>query len=155
MTSAAPGTREAADPSAPAPGLRRALLPLGLAAGGLALAVGVQLVFDPFTQHIPLCLLNAMTGIECPGCGMIRAVHALLTGDLLLAMHSNLLLVAALPLLAVLGVRWTVRRVRGLSTALPVPRGAAIVLLGVVLVFTVLRNLPTFSFLAPISYVGG
>jgi len=155
VTSAAPGTREGADPGAPAPGLRRAVLPLGLAAGGLALAVGVQLVFDPFRQHIPLCLVNALTGIECPGCGMIRSVHALLAGDLLLAMRSNLLLVAALPVLAVLGVRWTVLRVRGLNTALPVSRGAVIVLLGVVLVFTVLRNLPAFSFLAPISYVGG
>lgn len=155
MTPAVPGTGEDAAPGAPGPGLRRALLPLGLAAGGLALAVGVQLVFDPFRTHIPLCLVNALTGIECPGCGMIRAVHALLTGDLLLAMRSNPLLVAALPLLAVLGVRWTVRRVRGLSTALPVSRTTAIVLLGVVLVFTVLRNLPAFSFLAPISYVGG
>ena len=29
------------------------------------------------------------------------------------------------------------------------------VLVGVVLLFTVLRNLPAFWFLAPISYVGG
>ena len=34
-------------------------------------------------------------------------------------------------------------------------RTTVLVLTGVVLVFTVLRNLPAFWFLAPISYVGG
>ena len=136
-------------------GVLRALLPIAVGAAGLSAALAVQLVFDPFRTHVPLCLVNHLTGIECPGCGAIRAVHSLLAGDLLLALRSNLLITLAIPLTAIgMGV-WALRRARGLTTELMPSRTTVLVLTGVVLVFTVLRNLPAFWFLAPISYVGG
>lgn len=136
-------------------GVRRALLPIAVGAGGLSAALAVQLVFDPFRTHVPLCLVNHLTGIECPGCGAIRAVHSLLAGDLLLALRSNLLITLAIPLVGIGLGAWAVRRARGLPVR-PLPSNRAmLVLVGVVLLFTVLRNLPAFWFLAPISYVGG
>nr|WP_245354525.1 DUF2752 domain-containing protein [Brachybacterium sacelli] len=134
--------------------MRRSLLPVGIVLGGLALAGTVQLVFDPFRTDIPLCAVYHLTGLHCPGCGAIRAVHSLIAGDLLLALRSNALVMAALPLTALgLGL-WTVRRVQGRPTdLLPSPRFVA-ALLVVIAVFTVLRNVPAFWFLAPISYVG-
>ena len=82
-------------------------------------------------------------------------MHSLLAGDLLLALRSNLLIILAIPLTAIgMGV-WALRRARGLTTELTPSRTTVLVLTGVVLVFTVLRNLPAFWFLAPISYVGG
>ena len=82
-------------------------------------------------------------------------MHALLAGDLLLALRSNLLITLAIPLTAIgLGV-WAVRRARGLRTDLMPSRTTLFVLIAVMLLFTVLRNLPAFWFLAPISYVGG
>jgi hypothetical protein len=139
----------------PSRGAHRLLLPLGIAGAVLALAIGVQLVFDPFRTHVPLCLVHQLTGLDCPGCGAIRAVHSLLAGDLLMALRSNLLITLAIPLTAIGLGAWAVRRARGLRTQLQPTRTSLLVLAGVVLAFTVLRNLPAFWFLAPISYVGG
>ncbi|NMA75713.1 MAG: DUF2752 domain-containing protein [Actinomycetales bacterium] len=155
MTAAARERHGGAVPDAPARGPRRVLLPVAIGAGGLALAIGVQLVFDPFRTHIPLCILNHLTGIECPGCGAIRSVHALLTGDLLLALRNNALVTVAIPLIATGLVTWAVRRARGLATDLMPSRAVLLALVAVAVLYTVLRNLPAFWFLAPISYVGG
>jgi lysylphosphatidylglycerol synthetase-like protein (DUF2156 family) len=136
-------------------GARRLLLPLGIAGAGLALALVVQQVFDPFRTHLPLCLVNHLTGIECPGCGAIRAVHSLLAGDLLMALRRNLRITLAIPLTGIGLAVWAVRRLRGLRTDLMPSRTTMLVLVAIVTLFTVLRNLPAFWFLAPISYVGG
>ncbi|PMC75827.1 hypothetical protein CJ197_06415 [Brachybacterium sp. UMB0905] len=150
-------TEHGAPVTSPAPrrGIHRALLPLGIVGGAVALALGVQAVFNPFTTHVPLCLINHLTGIECPGCGAIRAVHAVLAGDLLMALRSNALTTLALPLVAAGFVLWTIRRVQGRPLDLLPSRTTLLVLLGVVLLFTIARNLPAFWFLAPVSYVGG
>ncbi|MDN5821500.1 MAG: DUF2752 domain-containing protein [Brachybacterium sp.] len=142
-------------PDAPARGPRQMLLPLVIVASGLTLAVLVQLVFDPFRTHIPLCVLNHLTGLECPGCGAIRSVHALLDGQLLLALRNNALVTMAIPLTGIgLGV-WAVRRARGMRTNLMPPNTVLLALVGIAVLYAVLRNLSMFWFLAPISYVGG
>ncbi|ATG52185.1 hypothetical protein CFK38_12115 [Brachybacterium vulturis] len=155
MTSPARREHGAAVSLAPARGPRRLLLPLAIGASGLVLAVLVQLVFDPFRTHIPLCVLNHLTGLECPGCGAIRAVHALLAGDPLLALRNNAPVTVAVPLVGIGMAVWAGRRARGLRTDLMPSRTVLLVLVGLLAVFTVLRNLPQFWFLAPISLVGG
>lgn len=134
---------------------RRAVLPLAIGAAGLVLAIGAQLVFDPFRTHIPLCILNHLTGLECPGCGAIRAVHALLAGDPLLALRSNALVTIAIPLVGIGLLVWAVRRAREKITDLMPSSTVLLALVAVAVLYAVLRNLPTFWFLAPISYVGG
>ena len=155
MTATVRGGRGLAAPSPRARGPRRALLPLAIGAAALAVAGAVQLVFDPFRTHIPLCLLNHLTGLECPGCGAIRAVHALLAGDPLLALRNNVLITLAVPLVGTGLVVWAVRRARGEITDLMPSRTVLLVLVGIAVLFAVLRNLPMFWFLAPISYAGG
>ncbi|MEO6703475.1 MAG: DUF2752 domain-containing protein [Jatrophihabitantaceae bacterium] len=54
-------------------------------------------LFNPNTSRIPLCPLHAMTGLWCPLCGVTRASHALLHGQLGTALQDNLLFVLALP----------------------------------------------------------
>jgi hypothetical protein len=51
------------------------------------------------TAVYPQCLLYNATGLYCAGCGATRALHALLHGRVLLALHDNVLFVAALPVL--------------------------------------------------------
>lgn len=155
MTSAARERHGHPVPRTPSGGPRRALLPLAIGGAGLALALGVQLVFDPFRTHIPLCLLNHLTGLECPGCGAIRAVHALLAGDPLLALRNNALVTVAIPLVGLGLLAWAARRVRGKLTDLLPSRTVLLVLVAIAVLYAVLRNLPMFWFLAPISYVGG
>lgn len=70
----------------------------GLAAiCGLAFVIYLALC-DPVTSPAPRCWFNAMTGLQCPGCGSQRAIHALLHGQLTEAWHYNAALFFAVPL---------------------------------------------------------
>jgi len=52
---------------------------------------------DPSTSHLaPSCLFTALFGVHCPGCGSLRALHALAHGDLNAALAFNAPLVIAL-----------------------------------------------------------
>ena len=100
-----------------------------------------------------LCPIYELTGLYCPGCGSGRAARAMLRGDLRASLGYNLL---ALPLGLFCGgvLGWEYLRVvfpgLGLKKArLPGWFGPAV--LAVLAVFTLLRNLPAFAFLAPSS----
>ena len=68
----------------------------------LAVAVTVYALFDPATAPFPRCPFLSLTGLQCPGCGSQRAIHALLHADIAGAWRSNALLVLSLPLVALL-----------------------------------------------------
>ena len=74
---------------------------LGL--GGLAAVAGglVYLyLFDPNQPgHYPACPTQTLFGVDCPGCGTARALHALVHGDVARAIDHNILLVVTLPVL--------------------------------------------------------
>lgn len=153
MTGAAPSALASGTARRATPGWRRTLLPAGLGLLALGGALGVQQVFDPFRQDIPLCPVQRLTGLHCPGCGATRCVHALLDGDLLLAAQSNILVLLAIPVTAVLLVLWAVRRAQGRTVPMPPPTVVAVIAT-LALAYGVLRNLPVFSFLAPPTLVG-
>lgn len=73
----------------------------GWALALLALAgIGLRFVDAAELSAVPLCPLHALTGLHCPGCGATRALHALVRGDVALALRMNALFVGALPALA-------------------------------------------------------
>jgi hypothetical protein len=89
---------------------RRLLAPL--AVGGAALLGAAYLgVVDPNEPgHYPLCPTQALLGVDCPGCGGLRCVHALTRGDLVGALDHNALAVLVLLPLAVISWALWVRR---------------------------------------------
>jgi hypothetical protein len=112
-------------------------------------ATAVIAVGDPNTTHIPLCPFLAVTGLDCPFCGSLRAVHALAHGDVVSAASHNLLFTAAAPFLVVAWVTWlTASLGRPLRWPPPLPRAAAVAFWAVVAVFAVARNVPSLSWLA-------
>lgn len=119
--------------------------------GGLAVATVALRLRDPH-QHASwgLCPLAAV-GIWCPACGGLRSVNDLTHGDLLAAASSNLAFIVALPFLVAGLAIWTVDRWRGVHRELPmrIVRPAAYAALVLLAVFTVARNLPFGSWLAP------
>jgi hypothetical protein len=127
-----------------------ALLAPAAVAAAAAAAVGVVAVVDPNEPgHYPTCPFLALTGAFCPGCGSLRAVHALAHGDLGLAVSLNLLAVLAVVPLVVIWLRWVRRSWAGASRRSVAPAPALWALVAVVVVFAVVRNLPVGAALAP------
>ena len=74
-----------------------------LTIGGLAAATLALHLRDPHVSHSwGVCPLYALTGLYCPGCGGLRGVNDLSNGHVGAAASSNLLLVLAIPVRAVL-----------------------------------------------------
>ncbi|MFJ8532529.1 DUF2752 domain-containing protein [Streptomyces sp. NPDC093591] len=129
---------------------------LGRLAGPAAVLAAVAGAFayvgtvDPNEPgHYPACPLLRFTGIYCPGCGGLRSAHAVVHGDFAAALQDNALAVVGYVLFAVVWTVWVVRAVRGRPFSLvlsPVQLRAAGALL---LVFTVVRNLPFGGWLHP------
>ncbi|MBI4559147.1 MAG: DUF2752 domain-containing protein [Candidatus Hydrogenedentes bacterium] len=70
--------------------------------GAIAVAALCALyLFDPAEYRLfPPCPFHAITGFHCPGCGSLRALHALLRGHLVEAFDFNPLMILFLPILA-------------------------------------------------------
>ena len=66
------------------------------------LVVGYYLIDPVGVWWAPKCPFHLLTGLDCPGCGNQRAVHALLHGNLREAVAANPFFVAAIPYLAAL-----------------------------------------------------
>ena len=123
-------------PSRPLVSGRVRAVACGCALVGAALVVGVN---DPSApgSRFPGCMFHQATGLWCPGCGLTRATHDLLHGDVVSALGSNLF--TPFVLLAVVATWWAwTRRSFGL-------------LIGAMVLFAMLRNVPAapFDALAP------
>jgi hypothetical protein len=92
------------------------------------------------------CPFHAVTGLWCPGCGMTRATYEIVTGHPMSALGTNLLWPVVAVVFGWIGVAWLWPRVKPPSRA---PAALWIGLVVVSLVYSVLRNVPTFSALAP------
>jgi hypothetical protein len=99
--------------------------------------------FDPaHFGFYPTCGLYRTTGLFCPGCGSLRAMHHLLHGHLLEALRFNALLVCSLPFVSAAAGLWLLRKWHDQPFSLPLK--PAWVWFGtiIVVVFTIARNLP-------------
>ncbi|WP_332307063.1 DUF2752 domain-containing protein [Thermobifida cellulosilytica] len=117
---------------------------------GLTGAVVVHFVDPNEPGHYPVCVWLALTGTYCPGCGTTRALHALTHLDIVGAAQMNILLLAALPFLALGYLHWVYRSFRpSHRPPPPFPPFLAWAVPGIVVAFWILRNLPFGVLLAP------
>ena len=122
---------------------------VGLAGAGLVVALAFR---DP---HVPgawgSCVFLDATGLWCPGCGGLRAINDLTHLDVAGALSSNAVAVVLVGLLAAWWGVWAWSAATGRT--LPWDRWVTPVRvyagLAVVLVFSVLRNVPGFEALGP------
>jgi len=124
---------------------------VGAVLAGVFLGGGAVLYFFNPSKFgfYPVCEFHQLTGLNCPGCGGTRAVYQLLHGNLLRAMQDNALVVLGLAGLAGRAAWFGANRFRRRPVGPFLPSEFFWPLLVVAIVFTVLRNLPAFSFLSP------
>ncbi len=132
--------------------------------GRWALLVAVTLMFGAAAVWLyrqgpgldgmtPGCMFRNVTGLLCPGCGMTRATHALMHGEVGAAIRFNPVGIVLFPV-ALAASGWeAVAWARGKPSPvrlMPGPRIACF-LAAVVVGFWILRNLPwwPFTLLAP------
>lgn len=123
---------------------RRRIANLWVTGGFLCLVAALTCLFiaNPAASHLfPPCPFRLLTGLYCPGCGSLRAIHLFLHGHLLAAFRMNPILVLAIPGAGVLLLK------RSLAYKVWTPWVALIILVA----YGVLRNIPVvpFSFMAP------
>jgi hypothetical protein len=112
-----------------------------MAAGALWVAAS-----DPDGTLGPPCPFRSVTGWWCPGCGLTRATHHLLRGDIGQALRFNLFVAVVLVAAAAAWTTWLLtslghrpRWALSTSRVSPVVWAAAS---AVLVVFAVIRNLP-------------
>lgn len=104
----------------------------------LTTGVLILIAFSPSKAGwFPPCPFHSLTGLYCPGCGSLRALHLLLHGQIAGAFRMNPLLLFSLPVIAAAYLRrpWTYQ------TWLPWTMVTVVVLYGVA------RNIPAWPFL--------
>ncbi|MEV7730736.1 DUF2752 domain-containing protein [Streptomyces sp. NPDC088921] len=122
--------------------------------GGILAAVAGAFAYvgtvDPNQPgHYPVCPLYRITGLYCPGCGGLRSAHAFIHGDFLAALQDNAMAVVGYLGFAVLWTVWVVRAARGRPLRLALGPVHLWTLGTLLLVFTVVRNLPFGGWLHP------
>jgi len=133
------------------PRWREALPVVAVTTAGLAAAATLFAVDPNEPGHYPTCPFLATTGLYCPGCGALRGIHDLLHGDVAGALARNPMTVIAVPYLILAWITWVLR-----VAGRPAPRSTSLppwtiwLLLGVVVAFGVLRNVPGWDWLSPV-----
>ena len=119
---------------------------------GVAGAIVLR-VFDPANSGVyPPCPLHYLTGLYCPGCGSLRAIHQLLLGNFTNAWALNPLAMTLLPFVFYGLASQALVELRGRGLPEPILPGFWIrALCGMIVLFGILRNIPLCPFdrLAP------
>lgn len=101
------------------------------------------------TDHVAVpCIINTITGYYCPGCGITRAIVSFLKGQLYQAFRYNSIIFIDIPVIILLTI--LERKIGKDNKAIRcISNIILIILLILTIVYGVLRNIPSFSYMAP------
>lgn len=120
----------------------------------LILGILILYGYSFFILHFPIsipCLFHLFTGYYCPGCGITRCLLALIHLEFREAIQYNILVVILLPFLLSYEIYKIYLYVANKKDNFicRIPNMIWFILIGITLLFGILRNLETFSYLAP------
>ncbi len=108
---------------------------------GVILIGIIYSLFDPTSPFFPGCPVKMLTGLDCPGCGSQRALHALLRGHVAEAFAFNPIVFVLGPYaIAVILLEWFPQWMPRLRRALTSTPAIAAVM-GAIIIWTIARNL--------------
>lgn len=127
---------------------------ISLAAAFFAAAALLYLYFTGEGEGAGIpCMFHQATGFFCSGCGSSRALRSILHLDFYQALRYNAIFTILLPALAVYFsaliisyIRFGEDRISG-----KIPMKFVWVMIAVAVLYGVLRNIPLFDFLAPVT----
>lgn len=96
--------------------------------------IGVVLLrfYDPAANSFfPRCPFYVLTGLKCPGCGTLRAIHSVLNGRFGEAIAWNPILLLAIPIVVVLLISPSAARHKYVGHGI----------FGVIILYWIIRNL--------------
>lgn len=107
----------------------------------LFLLGGIYLfLFRKFGIGIP-CILNKLTGFQCPGCGMTRAFSKIWEGDFYAAWNYNALSITILPVLCFYLIYRRYKEITAKDETLHKGEYILLVMIGsIMLIYTIIRN---------------
>lgn len=111
---------------------------------GIAILATIYFSIDPATSiFVPKCPFHYLTGYDCPACGVQRAAHSLLHGDIATALRYNYFLAISVPYLVAVVVT-TFGRGRRVQAARHYIQHPIVVMifLALTIVWWVVRNIP-------------
>jgi hypothetical protein len=116
----------------------------------LAAALLLLRLFNPATAgFFPRCPFRVLTGYLCPGCGTLRALHQLLIGNVVAALRLNPLMMLLLPYMGYSATSSLLEASGGRALPSVFIRPVFIwLLLGIIILFWILRNISYFAVLA-------
>ena len=130
---------------------------ISLAAAFFAAAALAYLYFTEEGEGAGIpCMFYQITGFYCSGCGASRALRSVIHLDFYQALRYNAIFTFALPLIAVYFGALVLSYIRFGKDKISekIPMKIVWVIVAVAVLYGILRNVPVFSFLAPVNLAG-
>ncbi len=122
-----------------------------LKSAAIILAIGITYYLFVKIAHLGIpCIFNLITGLHCPGCGISRMFISLASFNFKAAFQYNAFVMVIGPIAAFFVLRhYIIYILKGNQKSDKLETVLLIIALILAIAFGILRNIPTFSFLAP------